>query len=74
MDIKPKQITKDSDNGIEIASFGFYEGIAYAEYNNLKRTTSFDKVLDGTHYLVCCGEVMVLTNHRQWRDIPRRIL
>lgn len=70
----PKEITKDGDTGVEFASFGYYEGMQYVKANNLLFSTSFLDVSKGTHYLVCCGDVMVLSKPHMWPQVERRII
>lgn len=72
--MKPKDITKDIDTGIEIASFDYYSGIIYAKDNNLGQTTNFKDVTNGTHFIVCCGDVMVLVKDTDFTDINRRVI
>jgi len=71
--IIPKEITNDLDGGdIQHASFGYYDGIEYAKQNNLKQTTTFREVDEFTHFIVCCGDVMVRVKSTDYPDIPRR--
>jgi hypothetical protein len=69
---KPKEITKCVDCGVEMASFGYYEGIRYAKEKGLHHTTNYEKVYHGTHYMVCCGDVMVRVDATLFTDIERR--
>jgi len=73
-DYTPKEITKDIDTGIEIASFSYYDGINYCKEAGLHHTTDFQKVNHGTHYIVCCGDVMIRTDKEMWSNIERKIL
>ncbi len=70
--IMPKEITKDQEFGHEVASFGYYDGIQYAKDNKLEQTTSFVDVFAGTHFIVCCGDVMVLVKTADYPSIIRR--
>lgn len=72
--IIPKEITIDSDNNNHIASFGYYDGIYYAKQNNLKHTTSFADVNNKTHYIVCCGDVMIRVESTDYPNINRRTI
>lgn len=69
----PKEITQDCDTAINIASFGYYDGIQYAKDNNLQQSTKFSDVNKGTHFIVCCGDVMVKVNPEDYPEIQRRI-
>ena len=71
--IKPKEITQDIDNGANTASFSYYDGIQFAEDNNLKQTTSFSEVSKGTHFMVCCGDVIVKVEEVDYPEIERRL-
>ena len=71
--IEPTEITQDIDTNINTASFEYYNGIKFAELNNLKQTTSFADVNKGTHFIVCCGDVMVNVLPTHYPDITRRI-
>lgn len=62
MNILPKEITKDADTGIEIASFDYYEGNRYAKEKGLQFSISFSDVFKYTHFLVCCGNIMIRVN------------
>jgi hypothetical protein len=68
----PKEITLDTDTGIHVASFSYYDGVKYVKDNGLKQTTSFRDVFAGTHFIICCGDVMVVTSQDKWPDIKRR--
>lgn len=69
----PKEITQDINTSINIASFDYYSGIQYAKDNNLSQTSSFTDVLKGTHFIVCCGDVMLKVNKEDYPNIKRRI-
>lgn len=69
----PKEITEDIDTSQNIASFDYYTGIKYAESLSLKQTTSFNNVSEGTHFIVCCGDVMVQVEPTDYPNITRRI-
>lgn len=69
----PKEITIDSDNNdVQIASFDYYSGLAYAKELNLKQTSMFHDVLNKTHFIVCCGDVMIKVEPTDFESIPRR--
>lgn len=70
----PKEITKDSDNSDNIASFDYYTGIHYARENNLKQTTKWNEVKAKTHFIVMCGDVVVRVDETDYPEIERRIL
>lgn len=70
--INPKEITKCSDTGLNTASFGYYDGIKYAKEHNLNQTTNFSEVRAGTHFIVCCGDVMVKVEESDYPQIDRR--
>jgi len=70
----PKEIIKCVDTGVETASFGYYEGIQYAKEKGLHHTTDFKKVYHGTHYIVCCGDVMVRVDDELFPEIERRVI
>lgn len=72
--IKPTEITHDVESNIQYASFDYYSGIKFANINNLKQTTSFKDVDKFTHFLVCCGDVMVRVNPTDYPEIERRII
>lgn len=72
--ITPKEITQDSDTGVNIASFSYYDGIPYCKEKGIIQDVNFDKVMLGTHFVVCCGEVMVKIQPTDFPDINRRIL
>jgi hypothetical protein len=57
-----------------VASFGYYEGIKFAKLNNLIQATNFKEVFAGTHYIVCCGDVMVKVNPNDYQHITRRVI
>jgi hypothetical protein len=69
---KPKEITVDLDSGVQMASFGYYEGIGYAKERGLHHTTDFEKVYHGTHYIVCCGDVMIRVDSELFPEMERR--
>jgi hypothetical protein len=70
--ILPKDIT--IDNSVEIASFDYYIGIAVAKKKGLVQTTDFQDVRKGTHFIVCCGDVMISVNSNEYREVARRPL
>lgn len=72
MSITPKEITIDVDNGVHVASFSYYDGIAYAKDKGLEHTTSFNDVKARTHYMVCCGDVMVRVEDTDYIEMQRR--
>ena len=70
---EPKEITQDIDTAVNIASFDYYTGIQYAKDNNLIQTTSFNDVNAKTHFIVCCGDVMVRVEPTDYPNITRRV-
>ena len=73
-EVQPSDITKCVDTGMHTASFEYYEGIKVAEQRELKQTSSFNDVRAGTHYIVCCGDVMLRVQPDEYPDIKRRDL
>jgi len=71
--IIPKEITQNKDSGHNIASFSFYEGRQFVNKYNLKYTTSFSDVFKGTHYTICCGDIMVKVESTDYPEINRKI-
>lgn len=69
----PKEITQDCDTAENIASFDYYAGLKYAELLGLKQTGSFRDVSEGTHFIVCCGDVMVKMQPTDYPELTRRI-
>lgn len=72
--LKPTDITIDTDTGQHTASFNFYDGIYYAKLLNLKQSTSFSDVSKGTHFIVCCGDVMLKVKETDFPSVQRREL
>lgn len=70
----PKEITKDIETGMNIASFDYYSGKAYAELKGLQFTTDFKAVFAGVGYIVCCGDVMVKVEETDYPSINRRLI
>lgn len=70
---EPKEITQDIDTGVNIASFDYYTGIKYAKEKGLQQTTSFSDIGKKTHFIVCCGDVMVQVEPTDYPEITRRI-
>lgn len=69
----PKEITQDCDTGVNIASFDYYTGIQWADAAQLPQTTSMSDVIAGTHFIVCCGDVMVKVEPTDFPEMTRRI-
>lgn len=69
----PKEITQDIDTGINIASFDYYTGIQYAKEHNLKQSCSWKELNAKTHFIVCCGDIMVRVEPTDFTEIKRRI-
>lgn len=70
----PKEITKDIDSGIEIASFPYYDGIHFCKENEIKQATTTSQLGSGNGYIVSCGDVMLRTNSKEWPEIERRLI
>jgi len=70
----PKEITKDIDTDMHIASYSYYDGIAIAKELNLEQTTSFIDVFNNTHFIVCCGDVMIRVKETDYPEINRRVI
>ena len=70
----PENITRDPDSGLEMATFDYYTGIAYAKENGLKQTDDYLEVRDGRHYIVFGGDVMVAVTHTDYPEIERRLI
>ena len=68
----PTEITRCNETGLNTASFDYYTGIAYAKANNLQQTTSFNDIVSGPRFIVCCGDVMVTVQESDFTDIIRR--
>lgn len=71
--LEPKEITTCCDTGLEVASFDFYEGINAAQSRKLEQTSDFEDVRAGTHFIVCCGDVMLKVAKDDYPNIERRI-
>ena len=72
--IQPKEITKDIDNGIEYASFSYYDGIQLAQENNWKQTTSIKELEHINTFIVFCGDVMIRVVPSMFYNIERKLL
>lgn len=70
--ITPKEITKCVETNLNTASFSYYDGIEYAKRHSLDQTTEFSDVRKGTHFIVCCGDVMVKVEETDYPNISRR--
>lgn len=70
--IKPTEITRCSETGMNTASFDYYSGIKYIKDKGLEQTADFKDVREGTHFVVCCGDVMVKVEETDFPDVPRR--
>jgi exonuclease VII small subunit len=69
----PKEITIGPSK-THIAHFDYYSGISYTRAKNLKQTTSVKEVCEGNHFMVMCGDVLVMVNKDDFPKIPRRNL
>ena len=72
-DIKPKEITKDCDTGVETASFDYYDGFHLAKEKNWKQTTSMNDLNKLGNFIVCCGDVMIRVLPIDYPEIERRL-
>lgn len=70
--ILPKEITRCVDTKLNTASFGFYDGREVAKEMGLVQTTEFSDVRKGTHFIVCCGDVMIKVEETDYPEIERR--
>ncbi len=70
--IQPIEITKCVDTHLHTASFDYNNGIQYARENNLQQSTEFSDVRKGTHFIVCCGHVMIKVEPTDYPEIKRR--
>lgn len=68
----PKEITVDVDTKENIASFDYYTGIRYCELMKLQQSGNFNQVSEGTHFIVCCGDVMVKVSQVDYPQLVRR--
>ena len=68
----PTGITKCVDTGLETASFNYHTGIAYAKSKKLEQAGRFQAMAQGTHFIVCCGDVMVKVEATDFPEIERR--
>lgn len=74
LNIEPKEITRDTDDNTDVASFGFYDGIAIAKEMGLIQGVRFKQVIDKTHFIVCCGDVMIRVEPTDFPQIERRVI
>jgi hypothetical protein len=76
--IVPKEITIQSeyiDNEkveYHIAHFSYYDGTRYATSRKLRQTTKWYQLIDQTHFIVACGDVMVRIEPKDFPGIRRR--
>ena len=75
MNLIPKEITRDSETGKNVASFDFYTGKQYAKEKCLvqnKRVNGSDFNKEG--FIVCCGDVMTEVEETDFPEIERKVL
>jgi len=65
----PKDITI-ADN-VEWASFEYYTGMEVVKELNLTQKTRLE---DFDSFIVCCGDIVILTKAEEFANIKRRIL
>lgn len=76
--IVPKEIVRDThtiDGKSEsylIAWFSYYDGTRLATQKGLRHTTDFKKVLNETHFMVCCGDVCICIKPWDYPTIKRK--
>tara|TARA_R110000772_G_scaffold154835_3_gene265885 strand:- start:544 stop:789 length:246 start_codon:yes stop_codon:yes gene_type:complete len=70
--IRPKEITRCVDTGLNTASFSYSEGIEFAKKNNKEQTTEFSEVRREGKFIVCCGDIMVKVEEEDYSDMIRR--
>lgn len=71
--MNPTEITECCDTALNTASFDYYTGIKVAEQRGLKQTSNFADVRAGTHFIVCCGDVMMKVEETEYPEMKRRI-
>jgi len=70
----PKDITIDSENGNQVASFNFNEGKEVAREKGLVQTSSYSQVYNGTGFIISCGDVMMKVSETDYPEIQRRTI
>lgn len=70
----PIEITQDSDNGMNFASFTIDEGKNYAQTVNKTRCTNIMQVDVTSEYWVSLGHVVMMVEPSDFPDIERRII
>lgn len=71
----PTEISRyiESENtSWDVASFDYYSGNRYCDLLHIKQTTDWRLVSAGTHFIVCCGDVMVKVGKNDYPNIERR--
>ena len=72
--MKPVEITQDSDNGINFASFSIDEGKKYAQTIGKTRCTNIMQVDVTSEYWVMSGQVVMMVEPSDFPEIERRII
>ena len=70
--LEPYEITECDDE--HTASFKYRDGIEYAQTKKLNQTDEFRKVREFTHFIVCCGDVMIAVRSDEFPNIERRAI
>ena len=72
--MKPIEITQDSDNGINFASFTIDEGKKYAQTIGKTRCTNIMQVDLRSEYWIGSGYVIMMVEPSDFPEIERRII
>jgi hypothetical protein len=59
---------------IHTASFDYYAGMKYVELNHMKQSSDMGDTRKFTHYVVCCGDVMIRVLPEDFPEVERRPL
>ena len=72
--VKPIEITLDPDDGSELASFNYDEGMEYVNHLGLSKVDDFDTMMMQGGYMESGGIVLVLVNPRDFPQVIRKPL
>lgn len=72
--MKPIEITQDSDNGMNFASFDFYAGKEYAKTIGKTQCTNIMELKGTSEYWVSCGQIVMMVEPTDFPEIERRII
>lgn len=70
----PIEITQDSDNGINFASFTIDEGKKYAQTVNKTRCANIMQLNVTSEYWIGSGHVIMMVEPTDFPEIERRII